>query len=976
MYPAPLKTLSRAITALTVFALFVYSLPGAVIPARAAAGDITRLSVSSSEAEANSYSRDADISANGRFVVFWSGANNLVAGDTNDWEDLFLRDRETGETTRISVSSDGEQANQGSYYPAISGDGRFVAFMSDATNLVSGDTNGVADIFLRDWQAGTTERVSVSSMGTQANNASDSYVSISEDGRFIAFSSDATNLVSGDTNGIADVFVHDRQTEMTERISVNSDEVQANAGSFNPAMSSDGRFVAFSSAATNLVSADANTRTDVFVRDRLLGLTTRVTVNSSGVEADRGGNYPAISGDGRYVTFVSLATNLMDEEPYGYEHIFVHDRQTGMTTLVSQSEGWQLVGTSQAPDISADGRYITFDFEDRGDGIAFWAIYLHDQLTGATTQISGAGGGEDDSSFGSAISADGSFVTFSSFNSDLVPNDTNGWNDIFLRELAVIPPTASTYPSIGDYDGWVIESGENNETGNRIDAQASTFFLGDANNDQQYRSILHFATGSLPNNAILTGVTLKIKRQGVVGTNPFTTHGDVLVDIRKPYFGTAVELQAADFQASADGSAVGTIEQMPGALWYTTTLDETAFPFINRTGTTQFRLRFALDDNDDNDQDYMKFYSGNAAAADQPVLTIEYLLPAADFPSVVEISRADPDPTTASSVRFTAAFSEAVTGVDATDFVLVSSSGISGASVSNVSGSGDTYTVTVGTGTGNGTIRLDLVDDDSIRDESNNELTGLGTSDGSYDQGEVYTVVKNIERDTTGVFRPSNGIIFLKNSHSTGFADIGLNYGIPGDYPVVGDWDGDGDTTIGVYRGKTFYLRNENTIGFATIVFDFGQVGDQPVAGDWDGDGIDTIGLYRPSNGQFLLRNSNDAGAADISFFLGNVGDVGIAGDWDGDGKDTTGVFRPVNGIIFLKNANDTGFADVALNYGIPGDKPVIGDWNNDGIDTIGVYRNGRFFLRNSNDIGFADIVFDLGNPGDHPIAGDWDGLP
>ena len=230
--------------------------------------------------------------------------------------------------------------------------------------------------------------------------------------------------------------------------------------------------------------------------------------------------------------------------------------------------------------------------------------------------------------------------------------------------------------------------------------------------------------------------------------------------------------------------------------------------------------------------------------------------------------------------------------------------------------------------------------------------------------------------DTTGVFRPVNGIIFLKNSNTTGFADVALNYGIPGDYPVTGDWDGNGTATIGVYRNGSFYLRNSNTVGFADVVFPFGQPGDQPIAGDWDGDDIDTIGIYRPSTGQFLLRNSNSAGAAEMSFFLGNVGDVGIAGDWDGDGLDTTGVFRPVNGIIFLKNQNTTGFADVALNYGIPGDKPVTGDWDDDGIDTIGVYRNGQFMLRNSNTVGFADIVFGLGNPGDMPIAGNWDGVP
>ena len=225
--------------------------------------------------------------------------------------------------------------------------------------------------------------------------------------------------------------------------------------------------------------------------------------------------------------------------------------------------------------------------------------------------------------------------------------------------------------------------------------------------------------------------------------------------------------------------------------------------------------------------------------------------------------------------------------------------------------------------------------------------------------------------DTTGVFRPSNGLLYLKNRNVTGFADVEINYGIGGDYPVVGDWDGDGDVTIGIYRNGQFYLRNSNTIGFADKVFAFGQPGDQPVAGDWNGDGIDTIGVYR--NGTFFLRNSNNAGAPQMIFGLGVPGDIGITGDWNGDGKDSTGVFRPSNGLLYLKHKNETGFADIEINYGIGGDHPVTGDWNNDGIDTIGVYRNGQFFLRNSNTIGFADIVFALGVPGDHPIAGNWD---
>lgn len=228
--------------------------------------------------------------------------------------------------------------------------------------------------------------------------------------------------------------------------------------------------------------------------------------------------------------------------------------------------------------------------------------------------------------------------------------------------------------------------------------------------------------------------------------------------------------------------------------------------------------------------------------------------------------------------------------------------------------------------------------------------------------------------DTTGVFRPSNGLLYLKNANTSGFADVAINYGTGGDYPVTGDWDGNGTDTIGIYRNGTFYLRNSNTLGFADIVFAFGTPGDQPLAGDWNGDGMDTIGVYR--NGIFLLRNSNSAGADDISFALGNPGDIGIAGDWNANGSDTTGVFRPSNGVIFLKNANTSGFADVALNYGLSGDMPVTGDWNDDGVDTIGVYRNAQFLLRNSNTIGFADIVFALGVPGDMPIAGNWDGIP
>src|SRR5205814_1263965 len=196
-------------------------------------------------------------SADGRFVAFAAWARNLAPGDTNGFGDVFVHDRGTGVTERLSVDGAGTEANDTIHQPAISADGRFVAFVSAATNLVPGDTNGLSDVFVHDRRTRRTERVSVDSAGTQADGASAS-PALSADGRFVAFSSSATNLVPGDTNGQADVFVHDRRTGTTERVSVDSAGTGANGWSERPSISADGRFVAFCSYATNLVPRDTN----------------------------------------------------------------------------------------------------------------------------------------------------------------------------------------------------------------------------------------------------------------------------------------------------------------------------------------------------------------------------------------------------------------------------------------------------------------------------------------------------------------------------------------------------------------------------------------------------------------------------------------------------------------------------------------------------------------------------------------------
>ena len=331
----------------------------------------TLVDVSSTGEQANLYSYAVAISADGRYVVFNSDATNLVPGDTNDRTDVFVRDRVIGETERVSVSSSGAQGNAtaypfgGSHAGGISASGRFVVFRSDAPNLLGHDTNGAQDIFVRDRMTGRTTRVSVSSRGRQANGASGS-PTISSDGRYVAFLSEASNLVAGDTNLTTDVFVHDRWNGTTRRVSVSSAGRQANAFSEEPSLSTHGRYVAFTSGASNLVP-DTNHLADVFVRDRRTGKTTRVSVTSSerqatGSPTHTGSNGPSISGDGRYVAFHSDASNLVPGDTNGVFDIFVRDRMAGKTRRVSiGTDGEQANAETLGPAImSPDGRYVLF----------------------------------------------------------------------------------------------------------------------------------------------------------------------------------------------------------------------------------------------------------------------------------------------------------------------------------------------------------------------------------------------------------------------------------------------------------------------------------------------------------------------------------------------------------------------------------------------------------------------------------------
>jgi Tol biopolymer transport system component len=287
--------------------------------------ETTRVSIDSNGIEGDNSSFASFITSDGKFVVFESDATNLVIGDGNARKDIFVHDRETGATTRVSVSTGGVEGNNNSFAPFISSDGRFVVFESDATNLVLGDGNGRRDIFVHDRQTGATTRVSVSSGGIEGNNRSFD-PSISSDGNFVVFESNSTNLVANDENVRGDIFVHNRATGETTRVSVSSGGVEGNNNSFAPFISSDGRFVVFESNATNLVAGDFNGRRDIFVHDGATGETTRVSVSSEDLEGDNNSYAPFISEDGKFVVFESLATNLVTGDGNGRRDIFVHER--------------------------------------------------------------------------------------------------------------------------------------------------------------------------------------------------------------------------------------------------------------------------------------------------------------------------------------------------------------------------------------------------------------------------------------------------------------------------------------------------------------------------------------------------------------------------------------------------------------------------------------------------------------------------
>jgi Tol biopolymer transport system component len=440
--------------------LFGLAVFGALASVARAEGTV-RLSVDRSRVDGNGASLDPAMTPDARFVAFASDASDLVRNDTNGVTDVFVRDRLRGSTERISVDSAEHEAHGASYDPAISADGRFVVFTSDAEDLVPGDTNHWSDVFLRDRLRGLTVRVSVSSSGGQGSEGSFS-PAISGDGQLVAFVSQAPDLVSGDGNFSWDVFVRDLAAGTTERVSVDPSGLDADSGSFDPCLSFDGNLVVFASLASNLVAGDTNAYSDIFLRDRALGTTQRLTRGLGGGQTNQNSSRPCISDDGQVVAFESRAGNIVLGDLNFCTDVFVLTRTTGQFVRVSvDSTGFEAKSACGSPSLAASGRWVAFCsaasnlVPDDTNGVD--DVFVHDMETRMTLRASvAAGGGESNDASGEpSVSSNGDNVAFSSFANNLVPKDHNQQQDVFSRERCTKEASATAYGT-----GWPGTLGE------------------------------------------------------------------------------------------------------------------------------------------------------------------------------------------------------------------------------------------------------------------------------------------------------------------------------------------------------------------------------------------------------------------------------------------------------------------------------------------------------------------------------------
>lgn len=449
LLPIHCRFLSRLVTGL---ALLFFSV--------ASAGAIERVSVAADGTEGNNRSERPGMSPNGRYVVFTSDADNLIPGGS-DGEDgqIFLKDRMTGKVVLASRAEDGSEAEDSCGNPTVSADGRFVCFNTGSDNLHPGDDNGNGDVYVKDLKTGAIEWISQAHDGSAGDDGS-ANAFITPDGRYVVFQSGAENLhPDGDANGgDRDIFLRDRKTGRLQRVSDTAEGIQPNNDCYNPYLTPDGRFLSFRSYADNLVPDDTNGKADIFVKDLKTGKIERVSTSSEEEEGDGYCGCHHMSDDGRYVIFRSSSSNLVPGDTNGTYDVFVKDRRNGGLKRISVAEdGTEANSDSGGVWISSDGRFAAF--WSRATNLmgsmekvsSYRQVYIKDLKTGKLALVSQSAEGDRGNYDSEApFLTGGGYVAFKSEANNLVPDDTNGtpyyW---YGRDIFVAKNPFATYQPMG-----------------------------------------------------------------------------------------------------------------------------------------------------------------------------------------------------------------------------------------------------------------------------------------------------------------------------------------------------------------------------------------------------------------------------------------------------------------------------------------------------------------------------------------------
>ncbi len=498
-------------------------------------------SVSASGTGANRDSYYSVISQDGRYVVFQSEATNLTANDTTSFYDIFWKDLQTGRIELVSVTTSGSSSGRNALQPAMSADGRFVAFETDASNIVAGDTNGTWDIFVRDMQTGTTQRVSVSSGGVQGGARSDSPF-VTADGRYVFFHSYAA-FVPEDTNPGYDVYRHDMVSGQTLLASTGAGGLIGNGDSIWPWASDDGSRVVFVSWSTNWITGDTNAQGDAFLKDLGTGAIQRINVSSAGAQNNGETVWPSISGNGKFATFVSWGSTLVSGDTNGNWDAFVRDLTNNTTSRINvRPDGGQSNSYAYSPlPLSRDGRYVAFASLATdlvaGDTNGFQDIFVRDLLTNTTRRVTlGYTGVQvNDDCFVPWFSGDGRYLTYTCEGPNPVPGDVNGRRDIFTVDLgAALHLNAST-----------LTRG----------AQATLTASGGASGEEVYFLATLAGTGIGPSVPQLGGLTLDVLNPiEQLGSSTADSGGQTRLNFRVP---NGAPLQRVFFQAVVRRGAGG-----------------------------------------------------------------------------------------------------------------------------------------------------------------------------------------------------------------------------------------------------------------------------------------------------------------------------------------------------------------------------------------------------------------------------------